>query len=107
MDVVAGKAQLEVRGTLDDSIFPTIQSAPGVRAATPVIEELATLPDYPGEYLRVLGIDVFTNEPFRTFEIGGRGFNRKERKETKERTGEAGFDLERWLGHCEWDRGQR
>ena len=53
-----------------------------MRAATPVIEQLATLPDYPGEYLRVLGIDVFTNEPFRTFEIGGDG-------------GE--FDLERWL----------
>jgi putative ABC transport system permease protein len=82
VDVVAGKAQLEVRGTLDDSIFPAIQHAAGVRAATPVIEELATLPDYPGEYLRVLGIDVFTNEPFRTFEIGGEGAN---------------FDLGRWL----------
>lgn len=82
VDVVAGKAQLEVRGNLDDSIFPAIQHAPGVRAATPVIEQLATLPDYPGEYLRVVGIDIFTNEPFRTFEIGGEG---------------AKFDLERWL----------
>jgi putative ABC transport system permease protein len=82
VDVVAGKAQLEVRGRLDDSIFPAIQHAAGVRAATPVIEELATLPDYPGEYLRVLGIDVFTNEPFRTFEIGGEGKS---------------FDLDRWL----------
>jgi putative ABC transport system permease protein len=82
VDVVAGKAQLEVRGSLDDAIFPAIERAPGVRAATPVIEELATLPDYPGEYLRVLGIDVFTNEPFRTFEIGGEG---------------GGFELGRWL----------
>jgi len=82
IDVVAGKAQLEVRGALDDSIFPSIQRTPGVRAATPVIEELATLPDYPGEYLRILGIDVFTNEPFRTFEIGG---------------DTSPFDLERWL----------
>ena len=83
VDVVAGKAQLEVRGGLDDAIFPDVQHAAGVRAATPVIEELATLPDYPGEYLRVLGIDVFTNEAFRTFEIGGEGRS---------------FDLERWLG---------
>jgi putative ABC transport system permease protein len=84
VDVVAGKAQLEVRGTLEDSIFPAIQRTAGVRAATPVIEELATLPDYPGEYLRVLGVDVFTNEPFRTFEIGG----------------DAGkFDMEGWLAN--------
>jgi putative ABC transport system permease protein len=82
VDVVAGKAQLEVRGMLDDSIFPSIEHAAGVRAATPVIEQLATLPEYPGEYLRVLGIDVFTNQPFRTFKIGGNG---------------GAFDLERWL----------
>ena len=56
VDVVAGKAQLEVRGNLDDSVFPAIQHTAGVRAATPLIEELATLPDFPGEYLRVLGI---------------------------------------------------
>jgi putative ABC transport system permease protein len=84
VDVVAGKAQLEVRGNLDDSIFPAIQRAPGVRAATPVIEELATLPDYPGEYLRVLGIDLFTNSPFRTFEIGGQP---------------GAFNLEPWLAN--------
>ncbi|HEX4084159.1 MAG TPA: FtsX-like permease family protein [Chthoniobacteraceae bacterium] len=80
VDLVAGKAQLEVRGNLDDAIFPNIQHAQGVRAATPVIEQLATLPDYPGEYLRVLGVDVFTNGPFRTFDIG-----------------EGNFDIGRWL----------
>jgi len=79
VDLVAGKAQLEVRGKLDDSIFPAVQHTPGVRAATPVIEELATLPDYPGEFLRLLGID-----PFRTFEIGGNG---------------SPFDIERWLSN--------
>src|SRR5271157_5520056 len=44
VDLVAGKAQLEVRGSLDDAIFPAIQHTSGVHAATPVIEELATLP---------------------------------------------------------------
>jgi putative ABC transport system permease protein len=82
VDVVAGKAQLEVRGALNDAIFPAIQHASGIRAATPVIEQLATLPAYPGEYLRVLGIDIFTNDPFRTFEIGSDG---------------RAFDLDRWL----------
>lgn len=87
VDVVAGKAQLEVRGDpgfLSDSIFPTIQHTQGVRAATPVIEELATLPRYPGQYLRLLGINLFTNQPFRTFEIG-------------EGTDNRAFSLERWL----------
>ena len=64
IDIVAGKAQLEVRGPLDDALFPAIAHTPGVQAATPILEELATLPDYPGEYLRVLGIDVFTNSSF-------------------------------------------
>ena len=83
INLVAGKAQLEVRGPLDDALFPAIQRAQGVRAATPVIEELATLPDFPGEYLRLLGIDLLTNEPFRTFEIGrGEG---------------GGFDITQWL----------
>jgi putative ABC transport system permease protein len=82
IDIVAGKAQLEVRGDLDDALFPALQHTAGVKSATPVIEELATLPDYPGEYLRVLGVDVFTNEPFRTFELGGEGTD---------------FDIEHWL----------
>jgi putative ABC transport system permease protein len=82
VDVVAGKAQLEVRGALNDSLLPAIQQTPGVHAATPVIEQLATLRDYPGEYLRLLGIDVFTNEPFRTFEIG---------------SDSQSFSLDRWL----------
>jgi putative ABC transport system permease protein len=42
-----------------------------------------TLPDFPGEYLEVLGIDIFTNAPFRTFDP------------TDFETGK--FDIERWL----------
>ncbi|HEY2102902.1 MAG TPA: FtsX-like permease family protein [Chthoniobacterales bacterium] len=87
IDVVAGKAQLEVRAPahdLPDDTFPSVQQTFGVKAATPLLRGLLTLPDFPGEYLDVLGLDIFTNEPFRTFQL----------------TNFAGhtFDLTEWLG---------
>ncbi len=72
VDVVAGKAQLEVRspsGNLRDDRFPVVTRQPGIAAATPIVRGIVTLPDYPGEYLDLLGIDILTNEPFRTFEL--------------------------------------
>ena len=42
-----------------------------MRAATPLVEGYATLPDHPGDYLQILGVDIFTNVPFATFAIGG------------------------------------
>ncbi|MDB6154126.1 MAG: salY [Chthoniobacteraceae bacterium] len=73
VDLVAGKTQLEVRGEIDETLWPTIAKQPGVRASTAVLEGVVTLPDYPGEYLKVLGIDLFTNEPFSTFKVGLNG----------------------------------
>ena len=72
VDLVAGKAQLEVTapaGNLRDELFPRIAHQPGVAAATPIVRGFVSLPQFPGEYLDLLGIDVFTNEPFRTFEL--------------------------------------
>lgn len=68
VDVVAGKANLEARGRIDDKLFPSLQHVPGVTAATPLVEGLVTLPDFAGEYLHLLGIDPFTNNSFRTFD---------------------------------------
>ncbi|MEY2493363.1 MAG: putative transport system permease protein [Verrucomicrobiota bacterium] len=87
VEVVAGKAQLEVNAPandLPDDIFPSLQQTRGVMAATPLVRGLVTLPDFPGEYLDVLGLDIFTNAPFRTFQL----------------TNFAGqtFDLTQWLG---------
>jgi putative ABC transport system permease protein len=86
VDVVAGKAQLEVEApaaNLDETLFPKVARHPGVAAATPIVEGFVTLPQYPGEYLDLLGIDVLTNAPFRTFEL------------TDFRAGN--FDLQQWL----------
>ncbi|MEO7934498.1 MAG: FtsX-like permease family protein [Chthoniobacterales bacterium] len=84
VDLVAGKTSLEVRGELDDALFPNTAKTPGVLAATPLVEGFLTLPDLPGEYLRVLGVDPFSNQPFSTFQIGDASNLRK-------------FDFEKWL----------
>ena len=93
IDLVAGKANLEVRspsGAFDETLFPKLAHAPGVRAATPTVEGYATLPDFPGEYLQILGVDIFTNVPFATFAIGGQDPAQASQ----------GFNLEpdKWLG---------
>ncbi len=69
VELLAGKAQLEARGPLDEKLLPALARLPGVAAATPVVQGMLTLPDYPGEYLRLLGVDPFTNPPFETFRM--------------------------------------
>ncbi|MBJ7259597.1 MAG: ABC transporter permease [Chthoniobacterales bacterium] len=69
VELVAGKADLEARGPLDETLFPRIAALPGVAAATPLVQGLLTLPGHPGEYLRLLGVDPFTNPPFETFRM--------------------------------------
>ena len=69
VDVVAGRANLEVRGKFDDELFPRLQKVEGVTAATPLVEGLVTLPDYPGGYLHLLGVDPFTNSEFENFKV--------------------------------------
>jgi len=86
VDLVAGKAQLEVSapaGNLRDDLLPKVAQQSGVAAATPLVRGIVSLPDFPGEYLDLLGIDVFTNEPFRTFELTD--FQSQK------------FDLQQWL----------
>jgi putative ABC transport system permease protein len=87
MDLVAGKAHLQITSpgsNLADKWLPIAAAQPGVSAATPVVRGLLSLPDFPGDYLDLLGIDVFTNEPFRIFELTGF-------------TGHD-FDIHEWLG---------
>ena len=67
--LVAGRSHLEIRGNLPEELFPLVQNAPGVTAATPLVEGIATLPEQPGDYLRILGVDPFTGEGMRAFEL--------------------------------------
>ncbi len=72
VDIVAGKADLEVIGDglrFNENAYPIVANHPAIAAATPLVEDVASLSDYPGEYLQVLGIDIFSNGPLRTFEL--------------------------------------
>ena len=75
IDLVAGKAHLEVRGDVDEMLWPRLAREPGVKAVTGLVEGVVTFRDWPGEYLRVVGVDLFSGEPFRTFTIGSHGKN--------------------------------
>ena len=68
--LVAGRAHLEVRGDIPDSLYPVVAACPGIRSATPLVEGIVTLPDQPGEYLRLLGVDPFTGAELRAFGLG-------------------------------------
>jgi len=72
VDIVAGKADLEVVGDglrFDETAYPVVADHPDIAAATPTVEDIASLTDFPGEYLQILGIDIFSNGPLRTFEL--------------------------------------
>lgn len=71
IDLVAGRANLEVRGDFPDTLFPRIARLDGVQAATPLVEGVVTLPGHPGEYLRLIGLDPFSGDGLRTFELLG------------------------------------
>jgi len=72
VDIVAGKADLEIIGDglrFDEHAYPIVDSEPGIAAATPTVEDVASLTDFPGEYLQILGVDIFSNGPLRTFQL--------------------------------------
>ena len=72
VDIVAGKADLEIVGDglrFDENAYPIVADHPDIAAATPTVEDVASLTDYPGEYLQLLGVDIFSNGPLRTFEL--------------------------------------
>jgi len=87
LDLTTGRSHLEVRGqgiAVPEDLFATLRRNPAIEAATPVVEGYVTLPDFPGSYLHLVGVDAFTSAPFAS--LGGR-------------IGEVpGFDLETWLG---------
>lgn len=60
--MVTGRADLEIRGNLPETLLPQVAACDGVAAASPLVETTVTLPDHPGESLRLAGIDPFTAE---------------------------------------------
>ncbi len=71
-DAIAGKATHRIIGGprgLPDDTYRHLRMELGVRQSTPVVEGYATLPN--GSVLRLLGIDPFTEAPFRSYADGG------------------------------------
>ncbi|MDX2227571.1 MAG: FtsX-like permease family protein [Verrucomicrobiae bacterium] len=79
IDVVAGKSDVEIvsaEGRFDESVFRSLRGIDGVEALTPTLEEVCAIAPDPAHpqtrieahslsYIRILGIDVFSNIPFR------------------------------------------
>jgi len=73
-ETVAGRATHHVVGGatgLDESVFTRIRLEAGIREAAPVVEDVVSSPALPGMALRVLGIDPFSEGPFRPYLAGG------------------------------------
>ncbi len=73
-EAVAGRATHRVEGGpsgLADSVFTRIRTEAGIRASAPVVESWASAVVVPGTALRLLGIDPFSERPFRPYLAGG------------------------------------
>ena len=73
-ETVAGRATHTVtseRGSVDEALFTRVRTELDVPMAAPVVEGFATSPRVPARALRILGIDPFSEGPFRSFVSGG------------------------------------
>ena len=72
-ETVAGRATHQVvaePGSVPDSVFRVVRMEAGVGASAPVVEGHVASPALPGRSLRVLGVDPFSEEPFRPYLAG-------------------------------------
>lgn len=78
-ETVAGRATHTVvgpAGSLGETTFVRLRLEAGARDAAPVVEGLVSSPALPGSALRVLGVDPFSEGPFRPYLAGsGLGFD--------------------------------
>jgi putative ABC transport system permease protein len=73
-EAVAGRSTHEIVsevGRLDERLLERLRRELGLHESAPVVEGYASSPLLPGEALRILGIDPFSEAPFRPFVAGG------------------------------------
>ena len=97
--MIIGHADLEIRGRIPESVLPGVMNTPGVKAATPLVEAMVTLPDYPGESLHLVGIDPFTATGLLSLNpsFGDQTLNQTQ-VAVKEASNEGAGNLGEWLG---------
>jgi putative ABC transport system permease protein len=75
-ETITGRATHQIAGSsegLDETLFTRLED-PGVAAKAPIVEGYVSLPAAPGDAgrpLRLLGVDPFSEPPFRAFLNGG------------------------------------
>ncbi len=70
---VSGRATHQIVGSpggLPDAVYATLRSGPGIRSSAPVVEGYAALPGRPGTAIHLVGIDPFSDLPFRDYAPG-------------------------------------
>ncbi|MBT8402480.1 MAG: FtsX-like permease family protein [Gemmatimonadetes bacterium] len=73
-ETVAGRATHRIEGGpsgLPDSVFTRVRTELGLRASAPVVEAWAASERWEGTALRLLGVDPFSERPFRPYLAGG------------------------------------
>jgi putative ABC transport system permease protein len=73
-ETISGRATHQITheaGLLDDALLTRLRTELGLRAAAPVLEGFASSSLLPGQALRILGVDPFSESPFRGFVSGG------------------------------------
>jgi len=73
-ETVSGRATHQIVSDvapIDDRLVARLRIDVGLRESAPVVEGFASSPRLPGQALRILGIDPFSEGPFRPFVVGG------------------------------------
>lgn len=73
-EVIVGKATHQIVGGpngFDDAVYRNLRIQQGFRNAAPIVEGYAGAQEMGGQTMRVLGIDLFAEPPFRTYITAG------------------------------------
>jgi len=76
IDHVAGRTTLEITSPgsgFDENLFPLVANTKGVEAATPIVQSVVECAQHGHEPLLVLGIDIFSDQRFRSYRFGRDG----------------------------------
>ena len=72
LDLVAGRPDFTIEGQgfrIPETILPLLRKDPAVREATPTLTLIASLPNHPGEFLHLIGVDPFSNSELVTYRL--------------------------------------
>ncbi len=72
--VIVGKATHQIvggAGGIDDDVYLNLRRAQGFRNAAPIVEGYGSAVELGGQTVRILGIDLLAEPPFRTYITAG------------------------------------